>query len=190
MKELVVQEMALMLKGFRTADGTFMVWCSAGVAQGAVSIAGAVTTYSSFSGAHWAQFVDGTKPDLLPGTICDSLGEMSIWDNQFDKRLPRFEVSSTPKSPKVYGVFGWWDDFEEEKYNDAFIIGVGVYYVRMAPDENPKIGDYVEHGGGGMGRVQLEPYQMNSTVGKIISDVVAEVYEDGSKLYPASIHCS
>jgi len=174
----------------RTADGTFMVWCSAGVAQGAVSIAGAVTTYSSFSGAHWAQFVDGTKPDLLPGTICDSLGVMSIWDNQFDKRLPRFEVSSKPKSPKVYGVFGWWDDFEAEKSNDAFIIGVGVYYVRMAPNENPKIGDYVEHGGGGMGRVQTEPYQMNSTVGKIISDVVAEVYEDGSKLYPASIHCS
>ena len=174
----------------KTADGTNVVINSGGTAQGTISIAGATTTYGAFFGSHWSQLADGSKPDILRGTICESIDEMCEWpDAGTDDRLPRFKVSDTPGSKSVYGVFAWWDDYQDDITNDAFIGSLGAFMVRMAMGQTVQRGDYIESNGDGCGRVQKDDILRSSTVAKITSTTIAEVYPDGSYLVPCTLHC-
>lgn len=177
----------------RTADGTNLAFHSGGTLQGGISIAGATTTYGAFFGSHWAQLADGSKPGIFPGTICESIDQMSFWPDEpegSNQRLPCFKVSDTPGSKAVYGVFAWWDDFEgDELTNDAYIGSLGAYVIRMHPTAVAQRGDYVESNGDGTGRVQVDDVLRSSTVAKITSTEVQEVYPDGSYLLPCTLHC-
>lgn len=173
----------------RTTDGTNVVFTSGGTAQGSISIAGATVSYNAFFGSHWSQLADGSRQPILRGTIVESIDEMCSWPGeQPEDRLPRFKVSDTPGSTSVYGVFAWWDDDWTET-NDAHIGSLGAYLVRMAPGQTFKRGDYVESNGDGCGRVQTDDILRASTVAKITSESVWEVYPDGSFLVPATLHC-
>ena len=116
----------------RTTDGTLMVLSSQGVQQGSIAIAGSTTSYNAFFGSHWSQLSDGSRPELLKGTILESIDEMCAWpDEAPEERLPRFKVSDTPASKAVYGVFAWWDQSEVEKpvTNDVLSGGLGAYVI-------------------------------------------------------------
>lgn len=193
----------------RAQDGTFMVWCSTGTAQGALSIAGATTTYSTFMGSHWSQLADGSKPDLLRGTIVESIAQLCQWQGETDEKLPCFKVSDEAGSKAVYGVFAWWDDYEERVQvpvtyeetgetvhfedripsNDAFIAALGAYMIRVRQQDEPEIGDLIESNGDGTGRIQTDDVFSSRTVAKITSTAWIETYPDGSRLYPATLHC-
>jgi hypothetical protein len=115
----------------RTDDGTLISLLSGGTAQGSIAIAGAVTSYNAFFGSHWSQLADGSKPDILRGTICESIDEMCAWPGEApEERLPRFKISDTPGSKAVYGVFAWWDD-EWEATNDAHVGALGAFVIRI-----------------------------------------------------------
>jgi hypothetical protein len=107
---------------------------------------------------------------------------------QKEKRLPRFKISDTAGSKSVYGVFAWWDD-DWTATNDAHIGAIGAYLIRIAPGVTVQRGDYIESNGDGCGRVQADDILRASTVAKVTSPTVAEVYPDGSYTVPCTLHC-
>ena len=62
-----------------TNDGILIEFYQAGTAEGSISVSGTTVTYSAFTGSHWSRFTDGSKPDVLRGTVLESLDEMIDW---------------------------------------------------------------------------------------------------------------
>jgi hypothetical protein len=208
----------------RTSDGTIISLNASGTTQGLINISGATASYGTFFGVHWSQLEDGSKPDILRGTIVESIDEMCTWKaiewtdddgvthideancdqgselgeiyiSDGDKimparvveiqndTLPRFKISDEAESPSVYGVFHVWDG------DDALIGSLGAYVIRIRPGEIVRRGDLIESAGNGCGRVQPGDIFCASTVAKVTSSKVVEVYPDGSYLVPCTLHC-
>lgn len=174
----------------RTADGNVINILSGGTSQGLVSVSGATVTYGAFFGSHWSQLADGSKPDILRGTVVETIDQMCAWpDEAPEERLPCFKISDMSASSRVYGVFAWWDDKDGGVTNDAFIGSLGAYVVRIAPGVNVQNGDYLESNGDGCARAQSDGLLRASTIAKVTASVVVETYPDGSYLVPATLHC-
>jgi hypothetical protein len=172
-----------------SSSGTIASWNLAGTSQGSLSGSGSTISYNAFFGSHWSQLLDGSRPDILRGTICESIDEMCQWpDEPREERLPCFKISDTPGSKAVYGVFAWWDDGWEAT-NDAHIGALGAYVIRIAKGQTVKRGDLIESDGTGCGRVQADDLMRSSTVAKITSATIVETYPDGSYVVPCTLHC-
>jgi hypothetical protein len=173
----------------RTADGAVCNFASGGTIQGSLNISGATFSLAAFFGVHWSQLADGSRPDILRGSVIDTIAQMSAWPGEApEERLPCFKVSDVPGSKAVYGVFHCWD-IDWTKTNDALIGSLGAYVIRMDAGETVQIGDFIESAGNGCGRVQADDILRASTVAKVTSTEVIETYSDGSYLVPCTLHC-
>jgi hypothetical protein len=72
-----------------TNDGTLVDLRQAGTTEGTISVSGTTVTYGGFTGSHWSRFIDDSKPDVLRGTVMESLDQMVNW------YAVEFEVSTT-----------------------------------------------------------------------------------------------
>ena len=72
-----------------TNDGEIIAFAQADVQEGNISVSGATVSYNGFTGSHWSRFIDESKPDVLRGTVMESLDQMTDWYNA------EFEVSTT-----------------------------------------------------------------------------------------------
>jgi hypothetical protein len=72
-----------------TNDGNLAEIQQAGVTEGTISVSGATVSYNGFTGSHWSRFIDESKPDVLRGTVMESLDQMTDWYHA------EFEVSTT-----------------------------------------------------------------------------------------------
>lgn len=177
-----------------TSDGILGVWRSGGTSQGTMSVSGATITYGTFNGSHEAQLVDdASRAALLVGTILESVDEQSNWHEAPDRVLPKVKISDKPGSKRVYGVFFDWyaSDPDEDTLNSS---SLGAYVIRIAAGETVRGGDLIESNGDGCGRVMrdhsLSGIEVQQRlVAKITSNVVAEIYPDGSYLVPCTLHC-
>ena len=73
------------------ADGTLILFRQANSTEGSISVSGATVSYNGFTGSHWSRFIDESKPDVLRGTVLESLDQMTDWYHA------EFEVSYTEK---------------------------------------------------------------------------------------------
>ena len=73
----------------QTNDGNLIGFYQANALEGAISVSGTTVTYGGFTGSHWSRFVDESKPDVLRGTVMESLDQMVDW------YAVEFEVSTT-----------------------------------------------------------------------------------------------
>lgn len=162
----------------RNGDGTLVNFYNDTTNVASISQSGGTVTYGAFAGHHPAQ---GEKQDILPGTVCESIAELSDWGLN-DEHLPKFKVSDTPASPAVYGVFKMWDED-----GDAEIVGLGAYTVRVREDVKP--GDLLESAGDGTARVQSDDLVRSSTLGKVTAGVPLKRYDDGSWLVSCVLYC-
>jgi hypothetical protein len=64
-----------------TDDGTLINLSQAGSTEGSISVSGATVSYNGFTGSHWSRFIDESKPDVLRGTVMESLDQMTDWYN-------------------------------------------------------------------------------------------------------------
>lgn len=180
-----------------TTDGTLMQVQTMGVTQGTVSIAGTTTTWGAFAGSHWGQLIDNSHPDILRGTVMETIDEMCEWPEESNDQLAKVKVSDTPGSKRVYGVFFTWDDPKGEKeaeeypntMNDMNVLALGAFLVRIARGVVVEGGDLLESNGDGCARVQADDLMRASTIAKVTSTNVVETYGDGSYLVPCTIHC-
>ena len=72
-------------------DGTLVDFKQADTTEGTISVSGATVSYNGFTGSHWSRFIDESKPDVLRGTVMESLDQMTDWYNA------EFETSHTEK---------------------------------------------------------------------------------------------
>lgn len=172
-----------------TSDGTILEFRQDGVSQGTVSVSGTTVSYNAFAGSHWSQLTDNSKPEILRGTVIETIDEMCEWPNEAPtERLPKCKVSDTPASKKVYGVFMAWDDDWTET-NDLYVTALGSFVCRIAANQTVQSGDLLESNGDGCARVQSDDLIRSSTIGKVTSTTVITTYEDGSYLVPVVLYC-
>jgi hypothetical protein len=72
-----------------TDDGDLVRLLQATSVEGTISVSGATVSYGGFTGTHWSRFIDNSKPDVLRGTVMESLDQMTDW------YAVEFEVSTT-----------------------------------------------------------------------------------------------
>jgi len=62
-----------------TNDGNLIRFYQAGTEEAQISVSGTTVTYSAFTGSHWSRFAGNSKPNVLRGTVMESLDEMIDW---------------------------------------------------------------------------------------------------------------
>lgn len=172
-----------------TNDGAILEFRQDGVAQGTVSVSGSTVSYNAFAGSHWSQLSDGSRLNILRGTVMETIDEMCDWPGEEPtERLPKCKISDTPASKKVYGVFMAWDD-DWTVTNDMYVTALGSFVCRVAANQTVESGDLLESNGDGCARVQIDDLTRSSTIGKVTSSTIITTYEDGSYLVPVVLYC-
>jgi hypothetical protein len=64
-----------------TNDGDIVLLQQAGTTEGSISVSGTTVSYNGFTGSHWSRFTDESKPNVLRGTVMESLDQMTDWYN-------------------------------------------------------------------------------------------------------------
>jgi hypothetical protein len=72
-------------------DGQIFGFMHDSITEGTITISGATVAYNGFTGTHWSRFIDESKPDVLRGTVMESLDQMTDWYHA------EFETSYTEK---------------------------------------------------------------------------------------------
>jgi hypothetical protein len=62
-----------------TSDGALQDFYQATIKEGSISVSGSTVSYNGFTGSHWSRFIDESKPDVLRGTVMESLDQMTDW---------------------------------------------------------------------------------------------------------------
>ena len=172
----------------KTDDGDLVLFYQADTQEGSISVSGSTVSYNAFAGSHWSQLQDGSKPDILRGTVMESINELCVWPDETNERLPKSKVSDTAGSKKVYGVFMAWDN-DWATTNDMYITAVGAFICRVNGSVTVQEGDLLESNGDGTARVQADDIIRSSTIGKVTSTVKTHQYADGSYCVPTVLYC-
>jgi hypothetical protein len=170
------------------SDGTILVFHQDGTAEGSISVSGTTVSYGAFCGTHWSQLADNSRPDILIGTVVESIDAKCEWPGEENDQLAKFKISDTPASKAVYGVFMTWDNDDLEN-NDAMIASLGAYIVRIAAGVTVSVGDLLESNGDGCARVQESEAITSRTIGKVTCSMPTHTYEDGSYTVPSVLYC-
>jgi hypothetical protein len=169
-------------------DGILVSLRQGGVNEGSISVSGTTVSYNAFAGSHWSQLQNGSKPDILRGTVMESINELCVWPDENNERLPKSKVSDTAGSKKVYGVFMAWDN-DWTTTNDMYVTAVGAFICRVNGSVTVQEGDLLESNGDGTARVQADDIIRSSTIGKVTSTVKTHEYDDGSYCVPTVLYC-
>jgi hypothetical protein len=172
----------------RTDDGTMVEFLRAATTVGSISVASGTVSYNAFSGSHWSQLEDGSRPEIPVGTVLESIGEMCEWPNEVEEVLPKVKISDTAASPAVYGVFSAWDNCWDET-NDLYVTSLGAFLCRVGAGVTVAVGDLLESNGDGTARVQTGTEIKASTIGKVTSTHQSHIGEDGSYCVPTVLYC-
>jgi hypothetical protein len=64
-----------------STDGVLVYFNQAGTTEGNISVSGSTVSYNGFTGTHWSRFTDNSTPNILRGTVLETLDEMCDWYN-------------------------------------------------------------------------------------------------------------
>jgi hypothetical protein len=172
-----------------SSDGNLIDFYQNTVLEGNISVSGATVSYNAFAGSHWSQLQDGGKPEILRGTVMESIDELVQWpDEPTTERLCRSKVSDTAGSKRVYGVFMCWDE-DWTATNDMLVTSLGAFICRVSAGVTVQMGDLLESNGDGTARVQADDIIRSSTIGKVTGTTKTHEYDDGSYCVPTVLYC-
>jgi hypothetical protein len=60
-------------------DGTVISIRHNGSAEGSIATSGSTVQYNTFLGSHWGRLEDNSKPEILPGTIMETVDKLITW---------------------------------------------------------------------------------------------------------------
>ena len=98
------------------------------------------------------------------------------------------KISDTEDSSCVYGVFGAWKN-ELTDVNDIYVHSIGTTVVRVAKDITVSKGDLLSSNGDGTAKLQGDDIIKTKTIGKVLSNIKQETYDDGSYTVPCALYC-
>jgi hypothetical protein len=105
------------------ADGTLIVFRQANATEGSISVSGATVSYNGFTGSHWSRFIDESKPDVLRGTVLESLDQMTDWynlefiDSKNNKQKEPYALKANDKEGDII-TYDWNTKKQDEEGND------------------------------------------------------------------------
>jgi hypothetical protein len=166
-----------------TNDGTIFEFRQAGTIEGTISVSGTTVSYNGGHLSRWAQFADGSRPDLLKGTVMSNIDQMSNWYDGDNEQLNCIKVSDVEGDANVAGVFVAWDSTEDE-YNDILLAMTGDMIIRIAAGATVQRGDLLISAGDGTAKPQADDIVRSKTVAKVTSTHVSHTYDDGSYCVP------
>jgi hypothetical protein len=139
-----------------------------------------------------------SKPIELPsgGAVGDTISVTSngiTYDNaviakEGDEKHVKCKISDTADSKKVYGVYAAWDN-DDDTVNDMYVTGVGTHVVRINKDVTVSAGDLLSSNGDGTAKVQDDDIIRSKTIGKVLTNIKQETYDDGSYTVPCALYC-
>jgi len=196
----------------KTADGSVLVFRSAGSNEGSVSISGSTTSFNGGHLSRWSRLTSGNRDaSILKGTVMTNLDEMVVWshpaiaegdeikDNmgktitatsdhvrdaytEDNEQLNCMAVSSVEGDPNVAGVFVNWDN--DDDFNDMNVAMTGDMVIRIAKGTTVARGDLLMSAGDGTAKPQGDDIVRSKTIAKVISTNVSHTYDDESYLVP------
>lgn len=110
-----------------------------------------------------------------------------IIDDEDDKHT-KCKISDTEDSTRVYGVFMDWDN-DDDAVNDMYVMAVGTGVVRVSSGETVNAGDLLSSKGDGTAKVQDDDIVRSKTIGKVLTNIKQETYDDGSYTVPCALYC-
>ena len=227
---------AVFIVNRNTSDGQVVSIRQDNTGEGAINVSGSTVTYASFSGSHWSRLTDNSKPNILRGTVVETIDEMcdgyqvqftvnsndgestylekvsialpdgaSVGDTisythegityddavivkEGDEKHTKCKISDTEDSARVYGVFMDWDN-DDDTVNDMFVMAVGTGVVRVSSGETVNAGDLLSSKGDGTAKVQSDDIVRSKTIGKVLTNIKQETYDDGSYTVPCALYC-
>jgi hypothetical protein len=105
-----------------------------------------------------------------------------------DNKHTKCKISDTADSTRVYGVFADWDN-DDDTVNDMYVTAVGTHVVRVHSSATVLAGDLLVSNGDGTAKVQDDDIIRNKTIGKVLTSIVQETYDDGSYTVPCALYC-
>jgi hypothetical protein len=110
-----------------TNDGRLVEFRQDTNLEGDISVSGATVSYNGFTGTHWSRFTDNSTPNILRGTVLESLDEMCDWYNLEFETTDEEKNTSTQKIPYVLQdgqsngdviTYDWNTEKKDENDND------------------------------------------------------------------------
>lgn len=166
-----------------TSDGTLVSFRQDGTQEGTIAVSGTTVSYNGGHLSRWSQMADGSRPDLLKGTVMSNLDQMANWDGEANEQLNCTEVSTVEGDANVAGVFVAWDS-EDDGYNDILLAMTGDMVIRIAGGTTVQRGDLLMSAGDGTAKPQGDDIVRSKTIAKVTSTNVSHTYEDGSYAVP------
>ncbi len=111
-----------------------------------------------------------------------------IIDDENEKHT-KCKISDTEDTTRVYGVFMDWDNDDIEEVNDMYVMAVGTGVVRISNGETVNAGDLLASKGDGTAKVQDDDIVRSKTIGKVLTNLKQETYDDGSYTVPCALYC-
>jgi len=105
-----------------------------------------------------------------------------------DEKHVKCKISNTADSNKVYGVHSAWDE-DDDSVNDMYVTAVGTHVVRINKDVTVSAGDLLSSNGDGTAKVQDDDIIRSKTIGKVLTNIKQETYDDGSYTVPCALYC-
>jgi hypothetical protein len=105
------------------SDGDIVRFFQAGVQEGTISVSGATVSYNGFTGSHWSRFIDESKPDVLRGTVMESLDQMTDWyvveftDSENNTQKKPYALKANEQEGDVID-YAWNTEKKDEDDND------------------------------------------------------------------------
>ena len=63
----------------KTTDGQLVIFRAQGTTEGYITVSGTTVSYVGFMGSHWGSLEDRSTPDILPGTILETIDKLIEW---------------------------------------------------------------------------------------------------------------
>lgn len=105
-----------------------------------------------------------------------------------DNKHTKCKISATADSKRVYGVFASFDN-DDDTVNDMYVTAVGTHVVRINKDVTVSAGDLLSSNGDGTAKVQDDDIIRSKTIGKVLTNIKQETYDDGSYTVPCALYC-
>ena len=105
-----------------------------------------------------------------------------------DDKHTKCKISDTADSKSVYGVFCAWDS-DDDNVNDMKVASLGTHVVRVNKNATVSSGDLLSSNGDGTAKVQDDDIIRSKTIGKVLTNIKQETYDDGSYTVPCALYC-
>jgi hypothetical protein len=106
-----------------TNDGGLIELRQASTTEGTISVSGTTVSYGGFTGTHWSRFIDKSKPDVLRGTVMESLDQMTDWynaeftDSENNLQKKPYALKANEQEGDVI-TYNWNTEKKDEEGND------------------------------------------------------------------------